>query len=378
VIEGLTHEKGVLHKITRYKGKISTGYAPNEGPNNTNHPIAAGFFRMLKEVTRSERIGREKKLVNIKEWVINDSVQKDLEKSLPTASTTPRRIEIVCLYKTPEEMWESSVAMYSKSEGLLCKSHGLGTIARYLQVDGKGERTWIDRNGKDGCGFHDCSDFKEGKCKAIGLLKCFPVIDMAPNPYRFETRSINTIIGMESAFQELFSLLTAAHAVKQMEAGKQLPFDGFLGEKLYLIHRKVKSGGRDVYITDLMPTPAFTISVMEPIKRGLDKKASVAKLIGAAGTVSILGEAGKRLLGHVDADSDIESVPMDIEDQRNIAVNFPTTDSDEGEVVATEDDPKVTESDDFKEPDRTGADVGKKVAQDLMGDKDSVPKKNND
>jgi len=371
-IEGLTHEKGELIKVTKYKGKISTGYAPGEGPNTGNHPVAAGFFRMLKEVTRTERIGREKKIVNIKEWVLNEQVQKELEKSLPTANPNPRRIEIVCLFKNPNEMWDSSLAMYSQTDGLLCKSHGLGTTARQLQLNGNGERTWIDRNGQKGCQFRNCPDFVAGKCKPMGLLKCFPVVDMSPNPYRFETRSINTIIGIESAFVDLGNLLWAAHAVKQMEAGHQLPFDGFFGAKLYLVHRKVKSGGRDVYITDLMPTNEFTESVMDPIRRGIEKKNTMSKLVGEAGTLSILDKASQKLLGHEDADIE-EAVPLDIDDERGIAAGFPTN-SDEGEEPSSlkedEKSPEVKQSDDFS------SDKGKNVLEGLIGkEKPPIPEK---
>ena len=245
MIKGLTHdeESGSLNKVTKYKGKISAGFAPGEGPNQSNHPVPAGFFRMLKEQTRTERVGSSQKMITVKDWVLNEDVQNVLEKTVN--SDVPRRVEIVCLYRAPEDMWESSLAMYSRTDGLICKSHGKGTNARHLELGPNAERKRIDRefDGVTGCPYRDCPDFQSGKCKAIGLLKCFPVVDLAPNPYRFETRSINTIIGLESAFQDMWTLLRSAHVIKQREANKELSFDGFFGMKLYLIHRKIKSGG---------------------------------------------------------------------------------------------------------------------------------------
>jgi len=372
MIKGLTHdEEGNLHKITKYRGKISTGFAPGEGPNNANYPIAAGFFRMLKEQVTTERVGKSQKIIHKKDWVLNKSIQEAIEKALPNPNKTPRRVEIVCLHKNPNDMWESSLAMYSGSEGLLCKSHGVGTNARYLKFGPNGERDWVDRefDGKKGCLFRDCQDYQEGKCKAIGLFKCFPVVDMSTNPYRFETRSINTIVGIESSLQDLGMLLQAAHSVKQIEAGKLLPFDGFFGAKLYLIHKKVKSGGREVFITDLMPTEEFIKSVMEPIKRGLARKAKNSVLIGESGTMSILDQAGQKLLESSE-DTDIDGpVPMDISDQQEIASQFGAN-ADEVEIIEQE-------SFDNKGSNKLQeiGDKGKAAADILLNDNNNSPKK---
>ena len=104
MIKGLTHtENGEINATTKYRGKISTGYSPNEGPNTSNHPIAAGFFRMLKEVNKTERL-KAGKIIIKKLWVDNKIAQDALEKSQPTPSKTPRKLEIICLHKTPQEM----------------------------------------------------------------------------------------------------------------------------------------------------------------------------------------------------------------------------------------------------------------------------------
>ena len=336
MIRGLTHDNnGQLHKITKYRGKISAGYSPNEPPNTSNHPIAAGFFRMLKEVTVTKKAGNKK--LAVKEWVLNKEMQEALEKSLPTPNNTPRRVEIVSLFKHPMEMWESSLSMYSSTQGLMCKSYGQGTDARCLTIDPDGNRLWSSRkfNGKEGCTYKECPDFKEGKCKVIGLLKCFPVVDLHPNPYRFETRSINTIMGIESALQDMYKLLEAAHAIKQMEAGKELAFDGMFGSKFYLIHSKIKSGGRDVYITDLKPTEEFAKMVMDPIKRGLAKKASISMLEGSSGSLSLLENAGRSLLNDTDKVEPYDSTDLESSDQNEIAINF-DADADNPEVASVE------------------------------------------
>jgi hypothetical protein len=335
VITGLTHDKsGIANMTIKYRGKISTGYAPMEGPNKTNAPKAAGFFRMLKEVTRTERVGSSQKTVVIKDWTLNEEIQKVLEKSID--SKQPRRIEIVSLYQTPHEMWESKLAMYSGSEGLLCQSHGEGTDAKFLKFDPDGNRNWVLRefDGVPGCLYKKCPDYKEKKCKEIGFMKCFPEIDLTPNPYRLETKSINTIIGIESSITQLWNLLRVAHSIKEREAKKQLKFDGFFGARLYLIHKKIKSGGRDVFITDVMPTPDFISLVMEPIKRGLKFQVKQAALTGGGDGTSMLdiGDLGDKLL---EINPDEDAVPLDQNDEKEIAEHF-GADADQPEKEVTE------------------------------------------
>jgi len=344
LIKGLTHDKdGIINQITKYRGKISAGFAAGEGSNNTNHPVAAGFFRMLVEITKTKRVGTAQTPEAVKEWVLNKDVQEALEKH-NNGSKSPRCLQVVSLYKTIEEMWESSLSMYSKTEGLLCKSYGENTPAKFLEFDPDGKRKWVTRefNGNTGCPYKECPDFKAGKCKHVGLLKCFPSIDLNPNPYRFETRSINTIMGIESALNQLWSLTCAAHAVKQQEADKSIPFEGLFGAEFMLIHKKVKSGGKDVFITDLKPSPKFTAMIMEPIKRGFLKKSKSALLPGAQGEVNMLVNAGAKLIESVGDNADLDTpVPMELDDQKELAINFPSeADSNSDEAEVTEDSDK--------------------------------------
>lgn len=351
MIKGLTHnDDGVLNMVEKYRGKISAGYAPGEGPNKQKHPVAAGFFRVLKEITETKRIGSSESTVVIKSWVLNEKIQARLEKTL-NSNKMPRRIELVSLYKTADEMWESCLAMFSSSEGLMCKSHGVGTNARQLTFTPDGDRLWIDRefDGVKRCPYERCPDYISKKCKPLGLLKCFPTVDLTPNPYRFESRSLNTVIGIESSLAKLWNLLNVAHAIKQKEANKSLKFDGFFGAKLYLIHKKIKSGGRDVFISDLLPTESFIADVMEPIKRGLDMKSKQAKLTASTETVSLLELAESSLMeSGINDTVDEEAVPLELEDQKHIATEF-GADADKSEPQEV-----------------TLADVQKEVAETLL------------
>jgi hypothetical protein len=156
-------------------------------------------------------------------------------------------------------------------------------------------------------------------------MKIFPTCDLTSMPYRFETRSVNSIVGIESALADMWTLLRAAHTIRQFEEQKPISFDGLFGAKFFLVHRKIRSGGREVFITDLFPSPDFNQVVMQPIMRGLAQKKSMANLTGAAGTLPILEQAAERLLsGPAEVPQDIDSLPstLDLADQQGIAVNF--------------------------------------------------------
>jgi Recombination directionality factor-like len=313
MIKGLTHdENGIINQTIKYKGKISTGFGPGEGPNKENHPIPCGYFRILKEITINERISGQP--VVRKEWKINEELQKKLEDTL-NGSKTPRKLDFMCLFSNPEQLWESNLAMYSQTEGLLCRGNGIGTIAKELKKGSRGEREWVDRE----CKFKECPDFKAGRCKAIGLMKIFPLVDISTNPYRFETRSIYTINGIEASLYKLWKLCEAAHKVRKLEAKKDIPFEGFFGMQMSLIHKKAKGGGRDIYITDVFPAPETIASIMEPIKRGI-KMNQTAALTAGNSSLSLLNANSEDVLL---LDNPIApSETMDIEDEKEIASQF--------------------------------------------------------
>jgi hypothetical protein len=312
MIEGLTHHNGVINQNTKYKGKISCGFAPGEGPNHANHPIACGYFRVLKEITINDRIGG--KDVTRKEWKENTEIQKKLEETLG-GSKTPRKLDFISLFAEPSQLWESSLAMYSSTDGLLCRGHGDASVAKQLKIDGT-KREWCNRD----CKYKECPDFINGSCKEIGLMKIFPLIDISTNPYRFETRSVFTIAGIESSLDKLWNLCKAAHIVKKYEAKKDIPFEGFFGLQFSLIHKKTKGGGRDIFITDIIPTAETAASIMEPIRRGISRNQTAAL---TAGTESFsLLNANVDDIPMIEGPEETPSTHMDIEDEKAIANQF--------------------------------------------------------
>jgi len=282
---------------------------------------------MLKEVVRQSRAtsGNATQTM-LKDWLLNEAIQ-DLLIAANNGNLQPRKLQFISLYQSPDDMWESSLAMYG-NDGLVCKSHGEGTEAKHLTFAADGSRIWSPRvfNDTPGCIYRECPDFMAGKCKPIGLLKVHPIVDMEPNPYRFETRSINTIIGVESQLHDLFALSRASHAVKAQEQGNRIPFEGLFGAKLEMRHRKMTSGGREVFITDIVPSKEFAESLMVPIRRGIERN-NVAALSENGITTSMLENSSQALLesteeeaGAIDALD--TPVSMDVADEQAIATQF--------------------------------------------------------
>ena len=291
-IIGLTHkENGELeNKITKYRGKIATGWGPKEGPNKNNYPTQAGHFIAMTEVTKNVRVGD--KVVPRTKWLENKDIQKLIEKSPGNDTKSPRILEITSLFKSPDDMWDTFLAMYN-GDGLKCRGNGIGTEAKYLTFDDNGERAWKAKP----CGFDKCPDYIAGNCKPNGVLKIYPTVDCTPpNPYKFSTNSMNTIRNLESALDDLWNLIKTAHAVKELEAGHPLPFDGMFGLKLYLVHKKTKSGGRDIFVTELVASKDFRDNIMKVINRAIEKKAEESALIGEAGAMSLLESAASVMI----------------------------------------------------------------------------------
>lgn len=320
MIKGLTHnaEDGVINKITKFKGKISAGWAPNEGPNKKNAPMASGFFRLLKQVIVKRRVNQQEK--QFQEWAENEEIQNALVEA-NGGNKQPRKIEFMCLFKTPQELWEAYLGKFSDTEGLLCKSYGQGTEPIELKYDEKGNRVRQPRmfDGKAECPYKECPDYKKKLCKEVGQLKVFPLVDLSTNPYQFTTRSINTIMAINSSLDDMYNLAKAAHAIRCQETGKQIPFDGLFGVKMILVHRKIKSGGRDVFVTQIEPSAEFAKSVMSVVKRGIERK----QLAAASG--DSLEMADMALLPGSDSDGvdeipAIESTPVE---EAGIEKEFP-------------------------------------------------------
>lgn len=322
MIKGLTHdaETGVMNQTVRYKGNISAGYGPNEGPNKTNSPKACGFFRFMKQVNITKVVGGQK--MTVQEYVLSDDIQKKLQ-AVNNNSLEPRRIECMCMDPTPDLMWESYLGKFSSSEGLVCRSHGEGTVPTELYYEGD-ERRYRSRlfDGKPVCPYKECPDYKNKKCKETGVLKTFPMVDLSINPYKFTTRSLNTITSIECALQTMFNAAKMAHKLKCLQLGREdIKFDGLLGVKFTLVHRKIKSGGRDVFVTQIEHSEEFSNYVMSAIRSGIESK---QKLLQSGNVGAIIEPAALIENSSSDGDDMIPEAPQltSPEDEKTIAEQF--------------------------------------------------------
>ena len=323
MINGLTHTDGILNRVSKYRGKISTGLDADAPDNTTGHMMALGYFRISKEVVETKK-GAGGKDITIKKWVANDEVQKKLEiaNTVPGQPVCkhPRKIKVVSFFKDATEMWESFLAMFNQKDGLVCKGHGEGTKAKRLFYTSSGEREWREID----CPHKQCEDFKAKRCKGKGILKCFPSIDAVPSlPYRLETTSVNTILAMENGLNDVWYMLKAAHRAKELDVEKELPFDGFFLKEMMLVHRKIKSGGKEVFITEAHPTPGLIAEIMGPINKMIKNRPALEQKFGASGLSLLDQSAGILLTDKTDIVDD-----LDQGDEPSMPIEF-----SEGEVA---------------------------------------------
>ena len=270
MIRGLTHdaETGILNRTVRFKGKISCGYAPKEPPNTGNFPQACGFFRMMKQVLKTTTV--DGKRVQFQEWTLDADLQKQLIDA-NKGNTNPRRIDAICMDMAPADMWESHLGKYSSSEGLICKSYGQGTIPMEVVYEGE-NRVWKPRlfNGKAECPYKDCPDYKEGACKVSGHLHVYPLLCDRLNPYQYSTRSQNTVIAIESALETMYRASAMAYKLKNGKLDQG--FMGLAGITYTLVHKKIKSGGREVFVTQIEFSEDFSAYAMKMIRMGVQRQ----------------------------------------------------------------------------------------------------------
>lgn len=335
MIKGLTHdvETGVMNSMVKYKGKISTGWQPNEGPNKKNAPAAAGFFRFMKQVNKTQKVNNLPTTIQC--WTLNDPVQKKLQE-LNNNSDTPRRIECMCFDKTPDEMWDSYMGKFSGSEGLICKSHGEGTVPTEVYYEGE-KRLRRPRlfDGKAACPYKNCPDYKKGICKEIGVLKVFPMVDLSINPYQLTTRSLNTITSIECA---LLTMYKAAAMVWKLKCAQfkddSIKFDGLMGVKFTLVHRKIKSGGRDVFVTQIEHSENFSSYIMTSIQEGIEAKQQ-RMLEGKAGEIIEPAQLPESTEDDGEQEGPSQPSLTSSEDEKEIAADF-VADADKGNEALTE------------------------------------------
>jgi len=313
MINGITHNDGILNRVSKYRGKISTGLDAGQEGNETNHMVALGYFRICKEKIETKK-GTGNKEFAIKTWITNEEIQKKLEiANTPEGAPVckhPRMIKIVSFYKDVIDMWESFLAMYSSSDGLICKGYGKKSKAKRLNFNDKGEREWREME----CMHENCPDYQAKKCRAMGILKCFPSVDLIPSlPYRLETRSINTILAIETGLNDIQYMILAAHRIQEIESKKELPFDGFFLKEMMLLHKKIKSGGREVFITEIQPAKTLIEEIMGPITRMMKNKPMIAQNIH----LSLLDQSTDSLLNKLEITDDFSRL-----DETSIANEF--------------------------------------------------------
>lgn len=227
----------------------------------------------------------------------------------------------MCFDASPEQMWESYLGKFSSSEGLQCKSHGGGTVPMEVVYEGD-KRVRKERlfDGKPACPYKECPDYKAGKCKEIGILKVYPMVDLSINPYQLTTRSLNTITAIECGLETMYNAAVVAHKMHCKQTGVDIKFDGLMGVKFTLVHRKIKSGGRDVFVTQIEHSDDFSSYIMNTIKKGIEDK-QVALLEGNTSALiepTILLEAPSEDGDDVPAISSMISV----EEEKDVAVDF--------------------------------------------------------
>lgn len=310
MINGLTHNDGVLNRVQKYRGKIATGLDAGQDGNTTNHPIPIGYFRVCKEKVETRKLSAGKEAL-IKTWVTNTEVQTKLEAAnTPVGApnnTQPRLIKSISFYKEVCELWDSFLAMYNSSDGMVCRGNGIGSKAKRLFFNDRGEREWREID----CPHTNCEDFKAGKCCENGTLKCFPTVDIVPSlPYQYSSKSINTILAIETGLNDIYYMLRAAHKICDVENGKSTPFDGFFMKDFMMLHKKIKSGGKDVFITEVQPSKNMIDEIMGPINRFMKNK--TAMLSGGNSVLSLLDQSMDSVLEKVEIADDIEGTTIDL------------------------------------------------------------------
>jgi hypothetical protein len=329
MIKGLTHdvESGVINRVIRFRGKISAGYAPNEPPNKNSYPMPCGFFRFLKKVLKP--IVLNGVTTHVQEWTLDQEMQSLLTKA-NKGSTNPRRIEAVCMFPTPEEMWDSYMGKYSATAGLLCKSNGKDSVA--MQIVQKGDsRVWEPRlfNGKPGCPYDQCPDFKAKACKCVGILHVYPTIHDALNPYQYTTRSVNSVLNIESALNTMYNI---QRSVYQSVNGKiDEYFTGLAGLTYTLVHSKIKSGGRDVFVTQIEFSEQFSNFAMRLLRENAQKQQAL--IMSSKYTFPRLGDSNNNIdlientkpeLAEIseESDSGLETITEGGTSEQEVAVEF--------------------------------------------------------
>lgn len=337
MIKGITHDiDGLSLGNVTWRGKISTGYAPGEAPGGNNRgPQQAGFFRVMREeVTKVDIPGTDGESTMKSSWKLNAAMQKLFQDMVK--ADKPTLLQFTCMYRTPEELWDSFVGMYSKG-GLICRSNGENSVAEQATVDMDGKKSWAPRVSKTAngtttnCQLKNCPDFIAGKCMLHGRLRVFPQFDLSINPYRFDTQSEQSIVQIESMLNQVWFMLGRSHALRCQEAGVQIADNGLLGTQWFLqMTASTNSRGSTNYIVKILPSKALQSYIMEPIKKSLTEmsasylkgetvgflESTAAQPLAIASPESVDGDGPSDLAIEKEIDSVEVNIAASIEDAR--------------------------------------------------------------
>ena len=247
MIYGMTHDdNGKLKKTTSFYGKISTGLPPMSMGNQNNYPVALGHYVVM--IKKSKTIAGEL----VERWFKNQEVHKII-------GDEPKELEFFAMGKCVDDIWRSSLQSYTAS-GLFCQGNGKAASRLFIEND---KRVW---KGIE-CSGRKCEVFAGGNCSAMGRLIVNLVHDPhVTTPYRYDTKSINSINSIESG---LYDAERASWVAWNLSGGKiNGPFMGFLGMKFKISLKRKKSGGRQIWYSIVGLSEAEDDRVLQLMVRG--------------------------------------------------------------------------------------------------------------
>lgn len=288
MIYGLTHDKntGQAKDTTQYFGKISTGYAAGEGPNKTNHPVGCGFYRILvqKQIRVPQSGGKS---IVVEKWAENPDVHNKVGKE-------PMALKFVCVGKHPSEIWQSRMAYWANGR---IKCAGNGKTAVFYEDMGDG--TVISKDIT--CPYHECPHFKEERCKAEGRLKVGLVDDYhLTSMYRLDTKSINSILSIESSLMSIYETLERLHIMTRAPMSKFYE-KGMQGMILRMSLKPKKSGKHNVFITYIEIPPETEKILTDALIKAMGDQSFISIGKDSADVIKITGGDSEPIAGDTEA-----------------------------------------------------------------------------
>ena len=104
-----------------------------------------------------------------------------------------------------------------------------------------------------------------------------------------------------------------AHNLYCQQSGSKTEFEGLRGNRFTLVHRKVKSGGRDVFITQIEYSDKFSNFIMSTLQRGIEAKQDLmlsGEIIEPANLLEAPSEENE------------DTLMLTFDEQKSVAVEF--------------------------------------------------------